>query len=145
MGLLEHASFSSHTQSIRLGTDNLIAHQVFQNNNTRSDLVQSVKLSQLTLNITSPQGQTFSFLQNVSVYISGDSLPEVEIATKQNIPANVGDTLVMDVTNVELKDYIKASQIKMRISGTTDKLTTANICVNVNARFFVQANLLAVL
>ena len=121
------------------------SQQVFKNNNTREDLVQSVKLSQLTLNITSPQGQTFSFLQNVSIYISSDSLPEVEIASKQNIPANIGDTLIMDVTNVDLQAYIKASQIKMRIAGTTDQLTTANIYANVNARFFVQANLLAVL
>ena len=119
--------------------------QVFQNNNTRSDLVQSVKLSQLTLNITSPQGQTFSFLQNVSIYISSDSLPEVEIASKQNIPANVGDTLILDVTNVELQNYIKASEIKLRIAGTTDQLITTNIYANVQARFFVQANLLAAL
>ncbi len=119
--------------------------EIFQNNKTRSDLIQSVKLSQLTLNITSPQGQTFSFLQNVSIYISSDSLPEVEIASKQNIPANVGDTLTLDVTNVELQNYIKASEIKMRIAGTTDKLITTNVYVNVQARFFVQANLLAVL
>jgi hypothetical protein len=121
------------------------SQQVFQNNNTRSDLIQSVTLNQLTLNITSPHGQTFSFLQNVSIYISSDSLPEVEIASRQNIPANIGDTLVMNVTNVDLQGYIKASEIKMRIAGTTDQLVTSNIYVNVNARFFVQANLLDVL
>ena len=119
--------------------------EVFKTNNTRSDLIQSVKLSQLSLNITSPQGQTFAFLQNVSIFISTDSLPEVEIASKQNIPASVGDTLVLDVTNAELQNYIKASQIKMRIAGTTDKLVTTNVYVNVQARFFVQANLLALL
>ena len=119
--------------------------QVFQNNNTRSDLIQSVSLNQLTLNITSPQGQNFSFLKNITLYISSDSLPEVEIASKQNIPSDVGDTLALDVNNVDLKNYIKASQIKMRISGTTDKLVTSDIYVNVNARFFVQANILALL
>lgn len=119
--------------------------QVFQNNNTRSDLIQSIKLNQVMLTITSPPGQTFSFLKNVSVYISSDSLPEVEIASKQNIPANVGDTLMLDVTDAELQSYIKASEIKIRIAGTTDQVTTQNIEANVYTKFFVQANLLAVL
>ena len=117
--------------------------QVFQSNNTSSNLIQSIKLNTLSLVITSPQGQTFSFLQNVSIYISSDSLPEVEIASKQNIPANVGDTLNLDVTGVDLENYIKASQIKFRVSGTTDQWLTTNVNVTANARFFVQANLLA--
>jgi hypothetical protein len=119
--------------------------QVFENNNTRSDLIQSVNLSQLSMKITSPQSQTFSFLQNVSVYISSDSLPEVEIAYKQNIPVNVGDTLSLDVTGADLKEYIKASQVKIRISGTTDQVTTTNIYANIYAKFFIQANLLQLL
>jgi len=119
--------------------------QVFQNNNTNASLIQSVTLSQLSLTITSPQGQTFSFLQNVSVYISSDSLPEVEIASKQSIPANVGDSISLDVTGVDLQGYIKASQIKIRISGTTDQVTTTNIYANVYTKFFVQANLLELL
>ena len=121
------------------------SQQVFQNNNTRSDLIQSVKLDQLALNITSPAGQTFSFLQNISVYISSDSLPEIEIAGKQNIPVDAGDTLNLDVTGADLENYIKASTIKLRVSGTTRQLVTSDINVNMNARFFVQANLLAVL
>ena len=121
------------------------SQQVFQNNNTSSNLIQNVSLNQLNLVITSPSGQTFSFLQNVSIYLSSDSLPEVLIASKQNIPANVGDTLALDVTNTDLQGYIKASQIKIRIAGNTDQVLTSNVYINVNARFFVQANLLAVL
>jgi len=117
--------------------------QVFQNNNTNAGLIQSIKLNSLSLVITSPSGQTFSFLQNVSIYISFDSLPEVEIASKQNIPANVGDTLNLDVTGTDLESYIKANEIKLRVSGTTDQLVTTNVNVTVNAQFFVQANLLA--
>ena len=119
--------------------------QVFKNNNTNGNLIQSVKLNQLMLNITSPPGQTFAFLKNVSVYISSDSLPEVEVADKQVVPADIGDTLSLDVTGVDLQAYIKASQVKFRIAGTTDKLVTSNINFNVNAQFFVQANLLAAL
>lgn len=119
--------------------------QVFQNNNTNSGLIQSVTLSRLTLTITSPKGQTFSFLQNVGIYISSDSLPEVKIADRQNIPANIGDTLTMNVTNADLQQYIKASHITFRVAGTTDQLTTTNINANVYATFFVQANLLDVL
>ena len=119
--------------------------QVFANNNTNAKLIQNVTLSQLTLNITSPSGQTFSFLKNVSIYLSSDSLPEVEIAYKQDIPANINDTLNLDVTGVDLQAYLKASQIKIRIAGITNRITTSDINANVYAKFFVQANLLAVL
>ena len=121
------------------------SEQVFKTNSTNKDLIQSIKLDQMSLKITSPSGQNFSFLQNISIYISTDSLPEVLVASKQTIPADIGDSLALDVNPVELQSYIKAPAIKMRISGTTDKLVLQEIHVTVNTRFFVQANLLSLL
>ena len=118
------------------------SEQTFQNNNTRKDLVKTISLDQITLTVTSPANQSLSFLQNISVYISTDSLPEVLVASK-TVPANVGGTLSLDPTNVDLKPYIMAPQIKIRVSGTTDQLVTQDVNVNVYTRFLVQANLLA--
>jgi hypothetical protein len=120
--------------------------QAFQQNNTAANLIQSIQLNGLTLIINSPEGQTFSFLQNAIAYISTDSLPEIEIANKQNIPANVGDTLAFDVNPLDLQKYIKANQIKFRVSGTTGQPVNDEIInVTLNVQFFAQADLVAIL
>ena len=108
-------------------------------------MVKSVQLNQLTLTVTSPSGQTFSFLQNVSVYISTDSLPEVEIASKQSIPDTIGAQLNLDVNNVDLKNYLESNQFKLRITCTSNQMLSQSVDVNIYTKFFVQANLLAAL
>ncbi len=119
--------------------------QTLQANNTNPKLVKSVKLNQLTLTITSPQGQTFTFLQNISAYISTDSLPEVEIASKQSIPDTVGAQLSLDINNVELKNYLLSNQVKLRITCADKQMLGQQVTVNIYSKFFVQANLLAAL
>jgi len=121
------------------------SEQVFSNNDTRKDLITSIKLNQLTISVTSPAGQSLSFLKNVSIFLSTDSLAEVEIAHKDNVPGDVGTSMNLDINDVELRDYIKADKIKLRIAGTADQLVTKDINLNVYSKFFVQANLLKAL
>ncbi|HWB63388.1 MAG TPA: hypothetical protein VG603_07760 [Chitinophagales bacterium] len=121
------------------------ATQNFESNNTRADLVKSIKLNQMSLNITSPQGQTFSFLQSVSVYISAPNLPEVEIAGKQNIPSNAGSQLSLDVNDVELKSYISSDSIQLRVSSTSNQILTQDVYIDVYSKFYVQADVLKAL
>jgi hypothetical protein len=121
------------------------ADETFEINDTRKDLVQTIKLKQLTLTITAPQGQTFSFVKNVTVYISADGQPQVEIAHKDSIPANVGTQLDLDLYDVELQNYIKADKFKLTVTTTTTQVLTSDVSINVYSKFFVQANLLKAL
>ncbi|MFN8287190.1 MAG: hypothetical protein U0V74_10575 [Chitinophagales bacterium] len=116
--------------------------QEFAINDTRKDLIESIKLQQLKLTITSPSGKTFSFLKDVRVYISADGLPETEVANKLNIDNTVGGEVELTVFDVELKEYIKADKFKLKVASTTDELITSNVNVHIYSNFFVDAKIL---
>ncbi len=121
------------------------SQQTFTNNNTNADRVESVTLKKLTLTITNPSGQKFDFLKSADVYISADGLPEIKVATIDNIDdATVGSSLDMVPGGQDLKEYIKKDKITMRVSTTTDKVVASDVTVRVDATFFVDAKILGV-
>src|ERR1043165_637964 len=118
------------------------SEQEFAINDTRKDLIESIKLTQLKLVITSPAGETFSFLKDVRIYISSPGLPEVEVAEKLNIDNSVGGELQLDVFNTELREYIKTDKFSLRVASTTDEVLTSNVNAHVYSNFFVDAKIL---
>jgi hypothetical protein len=107
-----------------------------ENNNSNKDLIESVKLEEMRLTVTSPSGQDFSFLKDIRLFISADALPEKQVAYKENIADNVGSEIVMDIIDEELKEYLKKDKVTLRAVATTDKLITQNVNVSIANRFF---------
>lgn len=121
------------------------SEQVFTNNNTKADLVEKVLLKSLKLTITNPSGKKFDFLKSADVYVSADGLAEIKVASISNIDdATVGSSIDMTPTTDDLKEYLKKSKVKIRVSTTTDKIVTENVDVKVDAVFFVDAKILGV-
>lgn len=111
-------------------------------NNTRADLVKHIELTQLDLAVQSPEGGTLSFLKSITIYAKADGLPEVEVASKDNVPDDVGGTLNLDVTGVDLTEYFKKDKYQLRISVTTDEAVKEAYKINAHARFEIKANAL---
>lgn len=121
------------------------SEQTFSGNNTAAHLIQEVTLKSLKLTITSPQGKTFDFLKSAEVYISAGGLPEVKIASIDNInDATVGNTLNMIPSGGNLKEYLKKDVIKLTIRSTTDKVLSQSVEVKIDAVFLVDAKILGV-
>ena len=119
--------------------------QTFTNNNTRSDLIEEVLLKKLVLTITSPSAQKFDFLKSADLFISADGLPEIKVASVDNInDATVGNTIEMVPSAQDLKEYLKKSKITIRVAATADKTTDNSITVKVDATFFVDAKILGI-
>ena len=116
---------------------------ILEKNNTNANLVQSAKLSDLTLTITAPGGQTFSFLKDIQVLaVSGGT--ETEIAHKYNVSSN-DQTLSMDIDNVELKPYLTAQTMTLKAVVTTATGTTMDMTVRFDIKVHFEANLIAAL
>ena len=113
--------------------------QAFENNNTQAKYVKEATLTELKLTITAPQDQTFSFLNEINLYISAPNQPEVLIAYKANIPATIGKELLLDVTNVNLKPYIKGDSYSIRSEAKIDEVPTQEINIDANMTFNVAA------
>lgn len=118
--------------------------QQFKNNNSNSDLVQSVKLNQLTLTITPEGRQTFSFLKSVEIFISAPGQPETKVAYKYDIPNTVGESVSLDLNDAELKQYLSTDSFSLRVQSVTDETIRSGITVNLASRFFVDAKILGI-
>ncbi len=117
------------------------SESTFEINNTRKDLIEEISLTTLSLSLTSPSNADFSFLQSINVYISADGLNEVKIAWKDNVPADL-TVLNLDLTGVDLKEYIKADKFSLRLNTVTDELLTSDHTIDIHSEFFVDAKIL---
>jgi hypothetical protein len=94
--------------------------QEFQNQGVTKDQVSSVKPSHITLKITSPETQDFSFLENLQFYAkAGDE--EVLVADKYGIDKldlkAPNPVLEMDVKDAELQPFVTAPSMSIVVRG----------------------------
>jgi hypothetical protein len=118
------------------------SESTFSANNTRKDLIDEIKLRQAKLTITIPTGGDFSFLKSIEVYISSANQSETKIAWRNDIPDDVGNELVLLLSDADLKEYIKAEKYKIRLKAITDKLTSQDYTVKIETEFTVKGRLM---
>ena len=117
------------------------AESEFEINNTKKDLVEEVTLTDMTLKVTSPDEQRLDFLESIKVYINADGLSELEIAFKNDVPEDVGDSLELDVNENNLKDYIIKDEFSLRVEAVTDMITGNDVDIDIKSTFFVDSKL----
>lgn len=118
------------------------AESEFEINNTRKDLVEEIMLTKLTLDITSPNDQNFTFLKSVNIYISAEGLDEIEVAYKEDIPENIGQQLDLETTNTDIKEYIKKDNFNLRVNTVTDEFLNDDVDIDISSQFHVDAKVL---
>jgi len=117
------------------------SESTFEVNDTRKDLIEEIKLRTLNLFVTSPSNANFNFLKSIHIYISADGLSEIEIASKATVAENT-IVLSLDVTDADLKEYIKADQFSLRLNTETDEVLTTDYHIAMHSVFFVDAKIL---
>ncbi len=120
------------------------SQEEFQLNNTNSDLIEEIILEALTLSITSPQGEDFSMLKSIEVFINAEGLSELKVAQRLDIPDDIGSNLVLETMENDIKEYIKKENFILRVKTTTDELFTEDVQINIQSRFHVDAKILGV-
>jgi hypothetical protein len=86
----------------------------FSSNKTSGDLVSEIKMTKLALSVTSGN---LDFVKSVTVSINASGLTETVIGSKAVVPT--GQTNVeLDMTGVNIKDFIKKDNFSFRIAGT---------------------------
>jgi hypothetical protein len=119
--------------------------QEFKNQGVSKSQVQSVKVVGLTLQITAPDTQDFSFLKSVQFYASAPNVAETLIAEKSGIDT-LGlqapkPTLTLEVKDAELVQYLTADSMSIRAAATghqPDQDTTleAKVTVRITPKLF---------
>lgn len=111
-------------------------------NDTRKDMVEEVSLSSLKLTLTSPSNEDFSFLESISIYINAEGMTETKVAWKDNVSATASSVLELDVTGVDLKEFILKDEFSLRVHVVTDEFLASEHQIKVDARFFIDAKIL---
>ncbi|WP_396633149.1 hypothetical protein [Maribacter sp. R86514] len=118
------------------------SESTFEVNDTRKDLIEEIKLTELELVIILPDSADFSFLNSIEVYISADGLEEIKIAYLEEVPDDAGSVITLDTADTDLKEYIKSDEFSLRLNTVTDELMSTDHELEVNSTFFVDAKIL---
>jgi len=111
----------------------------------RKEKIESINLKELQLTITAPATNTFSFVNDVDVYLGAEGLPDIYIAHLHDIPSNVGKTLnLITDGSQELEAYIKKDVIDIKVDITTDETILQDVDVEVDATFFVDVKVFGI-
>lgn len=131
---------------LNLNTPNVTTNSSseFDNNNTNSDLVESIKLSSLNLTINSPTDGNFNFLKSVQIYINADGLDEAEIANIFDLEDDGLNSINLNSTNIELREYIKKDHYTLRVNTVTDQTIAQDHEITANSTFRVDAEILGI-
>lgn len=114
----------------------------FAINDTRKDKIEFISLKKLQLVIKSPSGADFSFLESIEIFINANGLSEKRVAWKENISPSAGSDLSLDVSEINLQEYILKDEFSLRVQTVTDEVITQDHVLEINSTFFVDAKLL---
>ena len=117
------------------------ASQTFKNNNTDINKVKDIRLETLVLSITNPTNATFAPVKSVRLYISAPGVEEKLLASKENVPTNVGNTLSLDVTGEKMDAFVKRESFQLRTEVVTRQAMFQDTDVTAKMIFGVTANL----
>lgn len=112
---------------------------VFENNNTKAELVKDVKMKEMKLTVTNPANKSFSFLKSIHIYISTNDTDEIELAFLDNINST-SNTLNLTCTTEKLDTYVKASSFKLRTKAVTKETITEDVSIKADMKFQVTAD-----
>ena len=119
------------------------SERTFELKKTRKNLIEEVKLTEVTLKIISPENENFDFLRSMTVYISADGLEELKIASISDIQEGV-KKISLIIEDADLTRYIISDKISFRTESVTQKLTTQDISIDLHTVFKVDAKILGI-
>ncbi|WP_405293421.1 hypothetical protein [Algibacter sp. Ld11] len=117
------------------------SESTFENNNTKKDLIEAINLTDMELELTSPEEGNFNFLNSINIYISAEDEEEILIAWIDEVPETTDNSLLLDTTSEDLKVYIKSDTYTLRVEAVIDELISENHNIDVNSTFFVDAKI----
>lgn len=112
----------------------------FEQNNTNADKVRDITLTELNLRITDPANRSFSFLNEIKVYITSNGLPDLLVASRTDIPDSIGSTLNVPTTNEDIDSYVKDGTYGVRTDVITDETFFQDIDIAADLTFDVTAD-----
>lgn len=108
---------------------------------TSSDKILRVNLSTLSMTQTgSADVNNFNFLDSISVYVYGQTMPRQLIAYKYDIPKGLNSLSLDTVSNTNLKQYFLLDTMYIQIAAHYNTAPIGNTVLDIHSIFHLLAN-----
>ncbi|MDI1353924.1 MAG: hypothetical protein PSX36_03350 [bacterium] len=101
---------------------------------TTQELIDEIKMT--TFNLSNPNGN-LNFLKSITIFIKTAGLPDVQVATKTNIPQGA-TSVAADLSGANIKDYIFKDNIQFRVTVTITTGLTADQSLKIDQTVTVK-------
>lgn len=141
------ANYTLKAQDVVVGTFNITSDNIstdapeFAQYNTSLDKISAAKLKSLKITINNPATEDWSFANSASLYLKGNGLDEVKIASKMSIDQS-SNIIECDVEDVEVVEHIKSGGFTLRTEFEIDEQLVSDVDVQVDMTYEVTATAL---
>ena len=111
------------------------ADQIF--GGSSNSQIKEVRITNARIDASSPSNQNLGVFSTVRLYLSrGDGSGEVLVASRNDISANAGSSIVLDIDNSRfLDDIIKSSTARVRMEYILRNSLNADVSVKASLGF----------
>ena len=96
--------------------------------------VKDIRVSNATLSVNS--NASVGLFKSVKVYLSNNGSNEILVASREDIPDNVGNSLALDIkTNSTLDNMMKSGSVQQRLVYELKQSPTSDISVKTSVGF----------
>lgn len=113
--------------------------QIFTGQGSNTDAVKDIRIASAKIEATSPSSQNMGAFKSIRIYLSrGDSSSEIMVASRNDIGANVGSSIMLDIDNSRLlDDYIKGSTVRVRMEYVLRDALSVDLSLRASLGFSV--------
>jgi hypothetical protein len=116
--------------------------QIITGYGSNTKAIKDVRIASLKIEANTPLGQSLGIFKSIKMYISrGDSSKELLIASRNEISATVGSSIMLDAENTALVDeFIKGSTVRIRMEYELRNSINNAITIKSTLALNIEAN-----
>jgi uncharacterized protein YceK len=105
------------------------------------DYIKDVQIASARLVASDPRDQSMGIFKSVKIFISDGGSEEVMVASRNDVSANIGSSLVLDIDNSRFLDkYMKGNGLKMRMEYVLRENINTAVSVRIALSFSSSPN-----
>ena len=116
--------------------------QIFTGQGSNTDAVKDIRIASAKIDASNPSNQNMGVFKSIRMYLSrGDSSSEIMVASRDDIGASVGNSIMLDIDNSRLlDDYIQGSTVRIRMEYVLRDALNTDVSVRASLGFTVAPN-----
>ncbi|MBB6499696.1 hypothetical protein [Pedobacter cryoconitis] len=110
-------------------------------NQSGSDYIRDVRIASARVIASDPNDKSMGMFKSVKMFVSNGNSGEVMVASRNDVSAHIGSSLVLDIDNSRFLDkYIKGNSLKIRMEYVLRDNLTTDVSVRTSLSFSSSPN-----